>query len=118
MDVKHVKMFREQAGDRHYTVVCDNMLLYHANVPFNYILWDDANEVFYAIKLSDDQYNYNEYPYAVVTTTYDMIQAMRMDRNEAELRKFVTATGVTTPDINTMLNEFKTKTEFNPVKKY
>ena len=60
MDVKHVKMFREQAGDQHYIVVCDNMLMYHANVPFNYILWDDTNEVFYAIKLSDDQYHYND----------------------------------------------------------
>ena len=118
MDVKHVKMFREQAGDKHYTVVCDNMLMYHANVPFNYILWDDTNEVFYAIKLSDDQYHYDERPYAVVTTSYGMIQAMRMDRDETELRNFVKATGVTTPNIDKMLNEFKTKTEFSPVKKY
>ena len=47
-----------------------------------------------------------------------MIQAMRMDRDETELRNFVKATGVTTPNIDKMLNEFKTKTEFSPVKKY
>lgn len=118
MDINQVKLFREQAGDNHYTVVCDNMLMYHANVPFNYILWDDAKKIFYAIKLSDDQYHYDERPYAVVATDYDMIQAMRMDRNENELREFVKATGISTPDIDKMLNEFKTTTQFNPVKKY
>ena len=116
MTKEQVTKFRESAGKNAFTIQCDNDMLFTANtfykapngLPKEYIFWDDANELFYSIRLTE---TVGESPRCIEFTQvrYDDIQFLRINCDRVIFKAMAEGIGesiISKKDILNMENAF------------
>ena len=78
MEKAQVIKLRELYKDSGYVITCDNMKIF-TNKPesddsLEYVLWDDANEMVYSIRINHNHDTQRTQPVNILGTSYDMIQ--------------------------------------------
>ena len=71
-EVIRLRTFHKNNKAKSLRVICDNLQLLIDGS--EYVIWDDANETLYGIRVNHDHYTQVEAPIEVITTTYEMIQ--------------------------------------------
>ena len=93
MEAKQVIRIRDTYGNDNLTVVCDNV--YYFNTRVDNIIWDDANEMLYAVRGNEDYHSNDTRPIKIEAVPYEQIQYMNCTNNRADAKKIMLALGYT-----------------------
>lgn len=78
MEKAQVIKLRELYKDSGYVVTCDNMKIFtnkaESDDSLEYVLWDDANEMVYSVRINPHYDNQRKQPITILASNYDMIQ--------------------------------------------
>ena len=78
MEKAQVIKLRNLYKDTGYIVTCDNMKIFtnkaESKDGLEYVLWDDANEMVYSIRVNMHYDTQRKEPVTILGTSYDMIQ--------------------------------------------
>ena len=108
MEKAQVIKLRNLYKDSGYVVTCDNMKIFtnkpESNDSLEYVLWDDANEMVYSVRVNTHYDNQRKQPITILATNYDMIQFISASCNMSQFDAIMGQLSGLTCDTETITN--------------